>query len=218
MLGDVPALDIVITAVKLLLPRAAVTITHPVAVLPVVKVKGLLDVEPFATATFAGTTKTGSLLINVIVDTPILGYVKLAVQIPELPAITLDGVQLRFDSKIGGDKKMTAACELPFSVAVTIAVEPPEKVPACARNEPEDDPLETDRGEETERAGLLLESVIETVFPSGTAPVRFTAQVVEVWASRALAAQMTDEIPPGGYRVMVAVAVVPFAVAPKVAV
>ena len=40
--GEVPSLDIVITAVKLLVPRVAVMITQPVAVLPVVKLKLML--------------------------------------------------------------------------------------------------------------------------------------------------------------------------------
>jgi len=112
------------------------------------------------------------------VDTPILGDVKLAVQLPEPPAATVEGVQFRLDSSTASDKEMGKVCELPFSVAVIVAVEPAENVPAWARNWPEDDPPETANGEETVRAGLLLERMIEAVVPGGTTSVRFTVQVV----------------------------------------
>ena len=216
-LGESPPVEMVITAVWLLVPRVLVRITHPLTVLAVVKSKFAL-VEPFPMPTLVGTVNAGLLLVKATVDTPILGAVRVAVQLPEPPGETVEGVQLRPDSKAGSDKEMETVCDVPFSFAVTTALEGAANVPACAANEPEDTPLDTVIAPGTVSAALLLDNAIDAVVPGGTGLVRLTVQVVEACASSVPAAQVSEDIPAGMMREIVAVAAVPFKVPVKVAV
>jgi hypothetical protein len=216
--GESPPVEIVITAVWLLVPKVPVMITHPVTVLAVVKLKFVLA-EPLPMVTFGGTVSAGLLLVKATVETPILAPVKDAVQFPEPPGETVEGVQLRLESDTGSDKEIEMVCEVPLNVAVKVAVEGTENVPACARNEPEDRPLDTVIGAlGTVSAALLLDTKIDAVLPAGTGFVRLTVQLVEVCACRAPAAHINEDTPTGTVREIVAVAVLSFNVPVKVAV
>ncbi|HUB82476.1 MAG TPA: hypothetical protein VMB03_26950 [Bryobacteraceae bacterium] len=217
-LDGLPLVEIVITAVWLIAPDVPVMMIQPVMVLAVVKLKFVL-VDPLPMVTLAGTIRAGLLLVKTTVETPTLAPASVAVQLPETPGAIVEGLQLRPENDAGNAKEIEVAFEVPFHVAVRTAVEVNEKVPALAVKDPEDEPLETVMGVfGTVSAAFVLDSVIDAVVPAGTGTVRLTVQVVEVCASSALAAQVSEDTPRGAARAMAAVAVEPFKVPVRVAV
>jgi hypothetical protein len=136
--------------------------------------------DPAGTVTEAvGTGRRALLLDNETTAPPVsAGVLSVTVQVVAAPPLRLVGVQVRELSIIGASRLMLAVCEIPFNVAVKVAVWLLATVPAIAVNVVDVDPA----GTVTDTAGtgskVLLLASATTVPPVGTLLLRVTVQVV----------------------------------------
>jgi hypothetical protein len=114
------------------------------------------------------------------------------VQMELLPEFTLEGAQPTEVNTTGGAVKLkNAVFETPFEVAVTMAEESVEMVPAVAAKEAVDWPLDTVTQAGTVREALLLDKA--TTVLAVAAPERLTVQEEDVPEVRLAGPQLSPD-------------------------
>ncbi len=145
------------------------------------------EVDPLATTTDAGTVRFALLLCSRMVLEPADAWLKVMVQELVPPAATLVGVQLREAVAAAPARLKLNAAELPFNVAVTVALCVPARFPVAAVKVAVLAFAGTVTEAGTERAELVFARA--TVAP----PVRAALLSVTVQIVFALAARVWEE-------------------------
>ena len=196
--------------------RLAVTVAAWVMVtVPTFAVK-LAEVLLAATVTEAGSVSTELLSESATLAPPVgAACVRLTVHVVEAPEFTLVGLQLRAETLMGTTRLRVTVWEVPFRVAVTVAVWLVVMVPTVAVKEAEVLLPGTLTEAGTVRAELLSESVTLAP-PLGAAWLRVTVQAVEDPEFTLVGLQVSAETAVGATKVRVAVWEAPFRVAVRV--
>ncbi|NWF84226.1 MAG: hypothetical protein HXY18_10390 [Bryobacteraceae bacterium] len=187
---------------------AVTTAVEAVVMAPAVAVNVALE-APAATVTEAGTDSS-ELLSDTDTVTPPVGAAPLRVTVQVLlaPEESVVGAQASVETDSGTISAMEAVWELPFSVAVTTAVEAAVMAPAVAVNVALDEPAATVTDAGTDSSELLSDR--ETVAPPVGAC--FVNEMVHVLASddvSELGLQLKEDSKAGATRLSVAEAEAP---------
>ena len=141
-----------------------------------------------------GAESAGLLVVNVIVDLDVAAELRLTVQLPAPPDVTAKGAHAREASEPGGNSEIVELFEIPPSVAVKVPLKFDEKVPAVAVKATEEAPPGARTvAADIFRRGLLLDTVIASEEPGGTAFVRVMVQAVEPPGVKKFLAQKTED-------------------------
>lgn len=182
----------VITALCINEPKLAVRVKDPTKPRPTVKAN-VAEVAFCAIVTEPGVDRATSLTVNPTDDGDEGAELSLAVQLPEPPDATVNGVQTSDASEAGINKEIVNVFELPFSDADIVAFELAGKTPAVAVKATDEEPADAVRIVwETVRLGLSLDRAIEAVDPVGTAFLKVTVQALEARANKKLLTHVTE--------------------------
>jgi hypothetical protein len=195
----------VTVAVRLLFSVAVVALKLPVA-------------APAATVTEVGTVSAAWLLLKDTAAPPVGAGLE-SVTVQELDAFDprLVGLHTTEETVAGVRRLIVALCEVPFRLAVTVAVPLMLMIPAVAMKVPVADPAVIRLADGMVRIGLLLASVI-TLQPEGTGLSKVMVHVLTRLEVKLVGLQVTDETARPGARLRVRFCELPFKVAVTIAV
>jgi hypothetical protein len=143
--------------------------------------------------------------------------VRFRLQLLEPPGPNTAGLQATLETRTGADRLTVAVCELPLTVAVTVALWLlAMEAAAVALNVPVVAPASTLTDAGTVSDGLLLASVTPNP-PNGAVWPSVTVQVLTALWPRLVGLQATPDTKPGANRLIVAVCELPPRVAVTVA-
>jgi hypothetical protein len=199
--------------------RVAVSVAlWSLAMLPAVAVK-LVVAEPAGTVMVDTRTGSEALLLKRETAAPPAGAAlfRVTVHTALVPEVRLVGLQVSEDRTVGTAKAMVAVCEMPFRVAVSVALWPLAMLPAIALKVIVAEPAGTvivDAG--TGSSALLLDS--ETAVPPGGAVLfRVTVHAELAPEVKVVGLHANEDGTAGASKVMVTVCDTPFSMAKIVA-
>jgi hypothetical protein len=170
----------------------------------------LVEMAPAGIVADAAGMRSSRLLLDKDTAVPPVGagLPRVIAQVVVPPLLKLVGVQARELGSAGASKLTLAVCDVPFKVAVNVAVWLLAIVPAVAVDVAEVDPAATVTEAGAGRSLLLLDSVIVAP-PEGAAALRPTVHVVEAPELMLLGLHTSEDSATGGVRLITAAAATP---------
>jgi hypothetical protein len=181
--------------------RTAVMVADWLVVIEPAVALNVVEVAPAGTVIEAGRVSAGLLVESPIVLPPVgAASLSVSVQVAAPPELMLLGLHDRVETTAGSIKLRVTVCNVPFRVAVTVALWFDGRAPAVAMKLAELAPAGTVTEEGSERSALLSDSA--TVVPEEAAWFKLTVQVVEAPAVKVPGLQL-KEVTLTGARVVI---------------